>query len=433
MHMQTRYIIFCFIAVSSIQASDVQHFCLRRGVPFEQIDLSPAGFMQRRELAEVESKVSQASCKEETLVVKDHIAKEWAAQHGISHYYEHFRKLAISPYLTRRQKLAHDLIMIPFFLDLEGKPQEESDVLLAELSQQNCLLSYEILRLFFAAIANAVNLRDVDNGFPLCVALNYEDTSLVQKLLEKGISPNIGYLESSPLAWCQNKEHAQLLIKYGANVYDQNENQNLINRLLILPSLDENEVDLMRYFALLTLPHLNKNTQKELRKFIYHQLHRHDMVNWPIANEKLKLLLELGYDRSRTQVLDTINSKKIEERPLSRMKAFLRKRSFARAKKLFLKSTNNHFDIKQDIVPRLHTRGIYGGTYHNKKLSSNLKVTMSHPEVEKYGQIHSDTAITVPHNPCDLNFILNSPHNEIVIAPTRAVSNPYDLNVILNP
>lgn len=389
MHIK-RIALYLMVVMSQIHAGDLQIYSSRGGVARVDVDMSPAGFMHRRMLAEMRHKPDNKASLQESYSFNPYV-KGWMDQYEMGDYYEHFHTLAAST-LDQKEQLADELIMIPFFTRLQDKSQVEQYALLKELSDVAVLLdfNYDILRLFYAAIANVVDLRGMQNGFPLYAALCNEDSILVQRLLAEGMDPNISYDGSYPLMWCHSKKDAQLLIRYGASVKDQHQSKDLINHLLVGPSLDEKEVDLMRYFAQLTLPYCNRNTAIELHKFIHHQLRRYNQVDLSVAGKKLELLLELGYNRSRSSVLDSINGKKIGKLPTSRMKAILKKRAFARAKSLFKNYTNDHFDIKQDIVLRVLKRSIHGGKYHTKPLRIKKEVlecndrSEVHDHVDKY-------------------------------------------------
>jgi len=271
----------------------------------DTVDLSPEGCMARLRADEAQiTKIlprKKERCYGGATSIGSHFISQCMKDHNTAMYFAYFNALSISK-ISDEIKITPKFVMIPFFIRMHEKSEEEQIAILNSFVQEKLNLHYALLRLFFAGLSHAIDVHTINDGiygdYMLCAALDHEDTSLANQLLAQGANAN-GFKDGySTLWWCKRPLEAELLIAYKADVIAQHQHNDLIEALCTTPPSDEREIALMRFYLRLGRELCNEKNNfgtlwlEKLKSALY--THRY-AYNISIYREKIKLLLQFGH------------------------------------------------------------------------------------------------------------------------------------------
>ncbi|MEX0848819.1 MAG: hypothetical protein WD055_01160 [Candidatus Dependentiae bacterium] len=267
-------------------------------------------------------------------------------------YFDYFCTLASSIKLSDEQKLQAPLVMVPYFMCLKNGSQENKDKVVQEVTKKINYHNYTVGRLLLAALCyTGANMND--KGFlclPASWALLWSDYSLLEKLLCVGVDPNCNRI---CLARVETVQMADLLLKYGADIYQQHQKEDLIDYLCSYLGRDADPRLIALYLNYIPLDETNGFGKKW-----FNSLARSSKDLSKDLIIRIKSLLPFGCHYDEQEIENIIN------------KDFLlddgKKETF---KKIFHDAFDQDKKKKQNLVRGLHNRQITGRRMHSAKVN----------------------------------------------------------------
>lgn len=275
----------------------------------------------------------------------------------VPEYLDYFSALALSK-LSDKQKLQASLVMVPFFKDLKNGSQESKDKVAQEVGGRINDLNYPIGRLLLAALCYAgANMNDKGFSFrPASRALLVSDYSLLEKLLCAGVDPNCNRMCTGDplLSGVRTVQMADLLLKYGADIYQQHQKRDLIRYMCSYTGNDADPCLIALYLKYIPLDEANGFGKKWFDRLIMFSSYL--SRDLPV---RVKLLLDCGCHYDQKKIKNIINKENLDDEKKETIK------------KLF----HDAFDLdkkkRQNVVMGLRDRQIAGRRMHRAKVNMN--------------------------------------------------------------